>query len=88
MILPDVNVLIYAFSRDVPQHATCRAWIEATILDEARFGVSPVALSALVAITTSVRFYPSTSLLDEAFGFCEEIMAQPNCEVVQLGERH
>jgi len=24
MILPDFNVLIYAFRRDVPQHAICR----------------------------------------------------------------
>ena len=27
MILPDVNVLIYAFRRDMPQYAVCRAWL-------------------------------------------------------------
>jgi len=27
MILPDVNVLIYAFRKDLPQHRVCRPWL-------------------------------------------------------------
>jgi predicted nucleic acid-binding protein len=45
MLLPDVNVLIYAFRKDVPQHAVCRAWFDSMILDDARFGISRLALS-------------------------------------------
>ena len=28
VILPDVNVLIYAFRSDTPHHALCRQWLE------------------------------------------------------------
>lgn len=28
MMLADVNVLIYAFRKDVPQHAVCRPWLD------------------------------------------------------------
>lgn len=88
MLLPDVNVLIYAFRPNVPEHATCRAWLDNTILSGARFGVSPLTLSALVRITTHSRTYSSPSSLDDAFGFCNDVLNQPNCQVVEPGEGH
>ena len=71
MILPDVNVLIYAFRQDFPQHAVCRPWLERVILSDARFGISPLALSALIRITTNPRAYKMPSETEEAFAFCE-----------------
>jgi uncharacterized protein len=88
MILPDVNVLIYAFRKDVPQHAVCRAWLNRLVSGEARFGMSLLALSAVVRITTSARAYKAPSTLEEAFGFCEDLLKQPHCQIVQPGERH
>jgi toxin-antitoxin system PIN domain toxin len=88
MILPDVNVLIYAFRRDMPQHAVCRPWLVDVVSSDARFGVSPVALSAVVRITTNPRVYRIPSAIDEAFAFCENLLRQPHCEVVEPGERH
>jgi toxin-antitoxin system PIN domain toxin len=88
MILPDVNVLIYAFRRDVPQHAVCRPWLVDVVSSDARFGVSPVALSAVVRITTNPRAYRMPSAIDEAFAFCENLLRQPHCEIVEPGERH
>jgi toxin-antitoxin system PIN domain toxin len=88
MMLPDVNVLIYAFRKDVAQHAICRAWLDQVVLNDARFGISPLALAAVVRITTQSRVYPTPSTLDEAFGFCEDILSQPHCQIVEPGERH
>ena len=88
MILPDVNVLIYAFRRDVPQHAICRSWLNQIIDGDARFGVSPLALSAVVRITTTSRFHRIPSAVEEAFLFCDTLLAQPHCQIVEPGERH
>jgi toxin-antitoxin system PIN domain toxin len=88
MILPDVNVLIYAFRRDVPQHATCRPWLADIVSGDARFGISPPALSAVVRITTDRRIYKMPSTLEEAFLFCDNLLGQPNCQIVEPGERH
>ncbi|MGH7096280.1 MAG: type II toxin-antitoxin system VapC family toxin [Stellaceae bacterium] len=88
MILPDVNVLIYAFRADLPQHAICRPWLASVVLSEARFGLSPAVLSAVVRITTNPRAFVTPSGLDEAFGFCEDLLGQPHCEIVEPGERH
>jgi uncharacterized protein len=88
MILADVNVLIYAFRGDVPQHHICHAWLADVVASNTRFGVSHLALSALVRITSSPRLYKMPSPIAEAFGFCEYLLAQPNCQVVEPGERH
>ena len=88
MILPDVNVLVYAFRTDVPQHALCRPWLDSVVAGEARFGLSPLALSALVRVTTTPRIYKEPSTLEDAFGFCEDLLGQPHAEIVEPGERH
>jgi toxin-antitoxin system PIN domain toxin len=88
MILPDVNVLIYAFRKDSPEHGLCRNWLEGVVSSDPHFAISPLALAALVRITTSHRLQPSTSSRDEAFAFCDAILAQPNCQIVEPGPRH
>jgi uncharacterized protein len=88
VILPDVNVLIYSFRADSPHHDLCRRWFEAAIADEPRFGVSPLALAALVRVTTQAKFMHSPSRLDEAFRFCDYLLDQPHCQLVEPGERH
>jgi len=88
MILPDVNVLIYAFRKDAPQHATCRSWLAGVVNGEARFGLSPLVLSAVVRITSNPRIYRMPSPIEEAFGFCEDLLEQPHCQIVEPGERH
>jgi toxin-antitoxin system PIN domain toxin len=88
MILPDVNVLIYAFRQDVPQHIVCRPWLDSVVTSDTRFGISRLALSALVRITTNPRSHPEPSTLQEAFGFCEDLLGQPHCQIVEPGDRH
>ena len=88
MILPDVNVLIYAFRRDVAQHAICRPWLERLVESDTRFGVSPLALAAVVRITTNPRVFRTPSSIDEAFAFCDNLLGQPHCQIVDPGERH
>ena len=88
MMLPDVNILIYAFRADLPQHAVCRSWLMSVISGDARFGRSPAVLSAVVRITTNARAFKSPSAIEEAFGFCEDLLGQPHCQVVEPGERH
>ncbi len=88
MILPDVNVLIYSFRRDTPHHAACRGWLNRVVAGDARFGLSPMVLGAVVRITTNARAFRVPSSLDEAFGFCGDLLGQPHCQIVEPGERH
>ena len=88
MILPDVNILIYAFRTDVAEHRVCNPWLTNVVASDGRFGISPLALSALVRITTGRTYGAVPSTLEEAFEFCDYLTAQPNCQIVEPGERH
>jgi uncharacterized protein len=88
MILPDVDVLIYAFRKDVPQYPVCRKWLDRVVLGDERFGISPLTLAAVVRVTTNPRSYPNPSSLSVAFGFCEDLLRQPHCQIVEPRERH
>ena len=88
MILPDVNVLIYAFRSDVPEHALCRPWLTAVINSDSAFGISPLVLSAFVRITTNRQVHRMPTTLETAFAFCDNLLRQPHCRVVEPGSHH
>jgi toxin-antitoxin system PIN domain toxin len=88
MILPDVNVLIYAFRSDTDRHAICRPWLEHVVEGDSRFGMSRLVLAAVVRITTNPRVFQVPSSIEEAFAFCNNLLGQPHCNVVDPGERH
>ena len=88
MNLADVNVLVEAFRSDAPRHGRCRKWLDDAFDSRAPFGVSRLVLSAVVRVTTNRRFYQSPSSLEEAFGFCADILTQPNCRLVEPGDGH
>lgn len=88
MILPDVNILIYAFRSDAHQHQLCRTWLTRVVRDGRPFGMSPLALSALVRITTGFGALNHPSPPEEAFSFCNVLLGQPHCQVVEPREGH
>lgn len=55
---------------------------------EGRFGLSPQVLSGLIRITTHPKVFKEPSSLADVVGFCEILLAQPHCVVIQPGERH
>lgn len=88
MMLPDVNVLVYALRQDAVHHAVCRRWLVDVIEGEARFGVSPLALGALVRIATNRRIHIEPTPIELAFAFCDNLLNQPHCQLVAPSERH
>jgi uncharacterized protein len=88
VILPDVNVLIGAFRADSPHHQLCRPWLVRTVQDNAPFGLSTQILAAVVRITTNGKIFKVPSTLEDAFGFCGDLVEQPYCRIVEPGERH
>ena len=75
MILPDVNVLIYAFRSDSADHSNYKKWLEAVINGDAAFGVAPQVLSSVVRICTHPRVFKQPSDLKEtAYAFAGNVL--------------
>lgn len=88
MILPDVNVLLYAFRADSLHHAEYRRWLESIVNGDAAYGMSPHVLSGVIRVATHPRIFARPSRLDEATEFTSVLLDQPHCQMVQPGPRH
>jgi len=59
LILPDVNVLVYAHREDAPDHERYRTWLEGVLNSEAPYGISDLVLSGFLRAVTHPLFGPS-----------------------------
>jgi uncharacterized protein len=88
MLLIDVNVLVYAYREDSPQHPAFRRWLLDLVQSEAPFGLAALVLSGFLRITTHPKIFKPPSPLEHALGFVETLRAQPGCRVLVPGPRH
>ena len=88
MVLPDVNVLVYAHREDTAHHAACRSWVEAVINGDEAFALSDLVLSGFVRVATHPKVFARPSPLADALEFTEQLRSRPNCIPVAPGHRH
>jgi len=88
LILPDVNVLLYAFRDDSVDHGRYRDWLDGVVNGAEAYGMSSQVLCSVARIATHPRIYAAPSRLEDAFAFARVLLEQPHCTVVQPGVRH
>ena len=88
MILPDVNVLVYAHREDAADHRRYREWLEQAVSSDAAYGLSELVLSGFLRIVTHPRVFTSPSPLDDATAFCEQLRDRSNRVAIAPGPRH
>lgn len=88
MILPDVNVLVYAHREDAVDHERYREWLEKAIGSDSAYGISDLVLSGFLRIVTHPRIFAEPSSIDEASAFCEQLRGRPNRVRVAPGPGH
>jgi toxin-antitoxin system PIN domain toxin len=88
MLLPDVNVLVYAHRRDAVDHARYRDWLEGVINGPEAFGLSDQVLSGCLRVLTHPRVFVQPSTLDDALAFSDALRSAPNRVRIEPGERH
>ena len=89
MLLPDVNVLIYAHREDsTPEHDRYAAWLTRLATGPEPFALSVLVLSGVVRIVTNPRIFDRPSTLGEVFAFITELVDRPTARVVGPGPEH
>ena len=89
MLLPDVNVLVYAYREDAtPQHLRSRQWLEDLANSDEPFGLSDLVLSSFIRIVTHPGIFPMPTPIDVAFAQAQDLRNQPNCVPLTPGNRH
>jgi toxin-antitoxin system PIN domain toxin len=88
VVLPDVNVLVYAHREDTAQHSGCRAWLEAVINGNESYGLSELVLSGFVRVATHPKVFTKPSATADALAFTAQLRGRPNWVPVAPGLRH
>jgi len=81
MILPDVNVLVYAHREDAHDHQAYRGWLESVVKADSAFGLSDLVVSGFVRIVTHPQIFMPPSPLAKAMRFARGAPepAEPCC---------
>ncbi len=87
MILPDINVLVYAFEASSPPHEAYRDWLDKQVEREI-YALANIVLSGFIRITTHPRIFDNPAHLTKASAFCENLRRHPNCVTVNPGPAH
>lgn len=88
MIIPDVNLLLYATITGFPRHERSRVWWEGVLSSSVTVGLTSPALFGYLRISTNGRVLNSPMSVAEALGQVRGWLAQPNVTLLRPGTQH
>lgn len=88
MLMPDVNLLVYAHREDSAGHEAYRAWFEALVGGPEPFALSVLVAAAFLRLVTNPRLFPQPTPMPFALGAVESLAARSTCHLLGPGPRH
>lgn len=88
MLMPDVNILVYAHRDDESVHAPYAEWLQHLVTSPEPFATSVLVAVGFVRIVTNSRIYESPTPLPLALGFVEQLISRPGCRQVLPANDH
>lgn len=88
MIVPDINLLIYAYNSGSPNHPEARRWWEGLINGEELVGLPWAVSTGFVRIMTSPRALTSPMVPSEAVGLVTCWFEYPHVTPIIPGAEH
>jgi hypothetical protein len=86
--LIDVNVMVYAFRTDAPDHEAYHEWVHQLVSGNTAYAVSDLILSGFLRIVTHPRVFSPPTPLPAALDFVHAYRDQPTATIIEPGERH
>jgi uncharacterized protein len=88
VIIPDVNLLLYAVITSFPQHRRAHTWWEHTVNGHTRIGLTYPAVFGFLRITTNARILTAPLAMTEAIAYVRDWLAQPNIQLLRPSTSH
>ena len=86
MIVPDANLLIYAYDGEAVQHRAARAWLQTVFSASEVVGLPWQTVSAFLRITTNSRLTGDRFPTETAIGIVQSWMEQRQVRLLSPGE--
>jgi toxin-antitoxin system PIN domain toxin len=88
MILPDINLLIYAHNLRAARHAEARLWWEECLGGKQSVALAWVVILGFVRITTHPKVFPNPLSVADALERIEEWLSLPHFHVIEPSKSH
>ncbi len=88
MIVPDVNLLLYATISGFPEHARARRWWEELLSGAADVALTGPAIFGFIRIGTNPRIFDRPLGVDDAVERVQQWLGQPAVRFLLPGPRH
>jgi toxin-antitoxin system PIN domain toxin len=88
MILPDLNLLMYAYNRGMPQHEMARSWWEDCLNGNESIGLPWTVALGFVRLCTHRKVLDRPWTADEALDVVESWRAHPLVTMLDPGPTH
>ena len=88
MIVPDVNVLIYATNADAPLHAAASKWWSSALSGPESVGLAWLVVLGFVRITTNHRIFAGALTTDDALAVVDDWMGAGPVVMIEPTDRH
>ena len=88
MIIPDINLLLYAYDSSSPFHAQAASWWQACLSGSEPVGLLHVVTFGFVRIATHARVFLNPMAPTEAKDHVRSWLARPQVEIVNPGPDH
>ncbi|HEX7670864.1 MAG TPA: type II toxin-antitoxin system VapC family toxin [Polyangiaceae bacterium] len=85
MLLPDVNVLIYAHRLESPEHPRYADWLRGMAEMPEPFALSELGASAFVRIVTNPKIWDEPTTLEMALEFIDRLRRRSNARLLTHG---
>lgn len=88
MILPDINLLIYAHASDAPHHKPAKAWLESVMNGREPVGIAWAVACGFIRLMTDPRILEHPLTARQATGIVRSWLDQPMVSMVHPGHEH
>ncbi len=88
MIVPDLNLLIYAYDSNSPSHDAAKRWWIGCLSGREAVGVSWVVAFGFIRLWTSPRVFQNPMTVDQAATHVESWFERPMVRALNPGPRH
>ena len=88
MIVPDVNLLIYAYDTASTHHSAAASWLEGVMKGGEEIGLAAVVVFGFVRISTSARVFKNPLTVAEASARVESWLARPHVRIIEPSPYH
>lgn len=88
MIIPDINLLVYTYNSDAPDHAHARTWWEGLLNSRYPVGIPWAVSLGFVRLMTHPAVLLTPATPQEAVDWVRTWFDRPHVEVLDPGPRH